>query len=48
MPGKWVTSWELGCQTFCAGETLAAFGFLSLGGALQLATEAGKSLGFDL
>lgn len=48
MPGKWVTSWGLGCQTPCAGETLAAFGFLALGGALQLATEAGESLGLEL
>lgn len=34
-------------QTLCAGETLAAFRVLARG-ALQLATEAGESLGFKL
>lgn len=45
--GKRLTSWGLGCQTLCAGETLTACGFLALR-ALQLATEAGESLGFEL
>lgn len=39
-PGEWVTGRELGPQTLCAGETLAAFGVLALGGAVtqQLAS----------